>query len=522
MHRLLDTLPVFAGDDRVEHWFTLVPGSDFSLSALSAVECAGARTLPWSRATSRSFDLILAAGPKGDLHALHGPRVLLPHGAGFNKSIAGDGTEDSASGLDPAHLLLPDGAPLADRYLYAHPAQTARLADTSPAAAARAAVVGDPLLERLLDSRDRRARYRAALRTGTRTLVTLLSTWGEESLLARRPALPTDLAAALPYDEYQLALVLHPNERARRSEFDLRQQLAPAIQAGLLLPDTYEEWASVVIASDVLVTDHGSAALYAAALDRPLLGAYDGGTELLPDSPMAQLLDTVPRFTGPADFSVATSQPGGTRTLSETVFAEQGRALDLLRTQVYDLLGLEVPDVAVVPRLLPDPAPLPLSALPAAFSVCVRHGKDGTVHVTRHPAHLEPPSPAHHLAAQVGEASARHRQAAALLYRRPGGGATVPVADWTRDVLAENPGGRRTAAVVLSPTHALVRPRNGPLLSARVSPANGTADQLPAILSAVHATLAAETPTRLACAVGSQRFDVHLSPASPQEAAAPA
>ncbi|MEK8143893.1 hypothetical protein NKH18_23995 [Streptomyces sp. M10(2022)] len=45
--------------------------------------------------------MVLTASPKGELHELSGPRALLPHGAGFNKSINNDGSPDVPSGLDP-------------------------------------------------------------------------------------------------------------------------------------------------------------------------------------------------------------------------------------------------------------------------------------------------------------------------------------------------------------------------------------------------------------------------------------
>ncbi|MER6030206.1 translation initiation factor 2 [Streptomyces sp. NPDC001851] len=548
LHRLLDTLPVFAGDGRVQRYFTLVPGSDFSLDALTAVERAGGRTLPWPEAAARRFDLVLAASPKGDLHALHGPRALLPHGAGFNKSLPDEGTADSASGLDPAHLLLPDGSPLAARYLFSHPSQISRLAEVSPEAAARSTVVGDPLLERFLESRDLRDRYRAALRTGTRTLVVMLSTWGPESLIGRRPTLPADLAATLPHDEYQLALVLHPNERVRRGALDLEEYLAPALQAGLLLPGVHEEWASAAVAADVLVTDHGSAALYPAALDRPLLGAYDGGTELLPGSPMADLLDRIPRLDADPRRIVAAlreHRPGSTSALTESVFAERGHALDRLREAVYELLGLAPPAHPVLPRLLPDPAPAPIS--PAAFAVRVEYdgydGDDGyggygeqgpargTIRVFRHPAHLAPPAPAHHLAAEAGSAHHRYTQSAALLHRRAAahpGAVTEPADLWTSRILADHPGGRRTAAVVVRDTHCLVRHATGPLLSARIEPRRADrrvppVDPVP-VLSAVHAALVAGPGTEDAsftCAIGPHTVGVRLAPASAEEAATP-
>ncbi|MEW2270523.1 translation initiation factor 2 [Streptomyces griseofuscus] len=538
LHRLLDTLPVFAGDDRVHRCFTLVPGSAFSLDALSAIDRAGGRTVPWAEAVEQTFALILAASPKGDLHALHGPRVLLPHGAGFNKSVPGEGTEDSASGLDPAHLLRPDGAPLATRYLFSHPSQIARLAPLSPSVAARSTVVGDPLLERFLESQDRRDRYRAALRTGARTLVVLLSTWGPESLIGRRPGLPAELAAALPHDEYQLALVLHPNERARRGALDLAEYLDPARQAGLILPAVHEEWASVAVAADLLITDHGSAALYPAALDRPLLGAYDGGRELLPDSPMSALLTGVPHLpphlpgTDTASHlatAVRAHRPGSSRTLAAPAFAEQGRALDRLRETLYDLLDLTPPDRPVLPRLLPDPAPAPLA--PAAFAVRIEYDDQGSPRVLRHPAHLVPPAPAHHLAAEVGTAHRRFTQSAALLHRRAGehpGAWTEPAGEWTLRTLADHPGGHRTAAIVLSPTHCLLRARSGPLLSVRLGPGGGAHRAAPvdpvAVLSAVHAALLAgrgDPGTPLVCSVGPHKVVAHLAPATAEEAALP-
>ncbi len=162
------------------------------------------------------------------------------------------------SGLKPG--VLPT-IPIALHAL-AHPSQVARLAVGDTRTVRRAKVIGDPTVDRALASRPLRDHYRAALRTGPRTLLTLVSTWGRESLLRQRPDLPAQLAAHLPYDEYQLALVVHPNEHSRLGTFELAEMLAPALDAGMILAAPHEEWASVLIAADALITDHGSAALY--------------------------------------------------------------------------------------------------------------------------------------------------------------------------------------------------------------------------------------------------------------------
>ncbi|MGV4928525.1 translation initiation factor 2 [Streptomyces sp. BHT-5-2] len=544
LHRLLDVLPVFSGDDRIERRFALVPGSEFGTEALAALDAVGARCVSWDEAVRTPYDLTLAASPKGDLDRLRGPLVLLPHGAGFGKALPEEGTADSASGLDAAYLLR-RGTPLAALHALAHPGQVNELAARCPSAAERATVVGDPTLDRLLASQGLRDRYRTALGTGGRRLVVLTSTWGPESLLARHPHLPARLRTELPADSYQLALVMHPNDYSRSGAHDLAEHLAPALGAGLLTPRPYEEWAAVLVAADAVLTDHGSTALYAAALDRPLLAVCDGGDELIPGSPMARLLDAVPAlgFTwedsegseGPARVAedivraVAEHRPGAVRALAEPAFAEQGRALALLRTALYARLGLTPPGTPAEPRLLPVPR-VPARA-PAVHAVTAAVDGD-RVRVERRPPHYA--GPAAHLAAEEDAASVRHAQSAAVLFRRARGApADVPgaVESWTVDgwitwALDRYPG-RRTAAVVLSASRCVLRRRGGPLLSARIGAGTEAgrvfrADPA-AVVSAVHCWLSAtgtpSLPATLDCRIGERSYPVRIAPATDDEAA---
>nr|WP_202487277.1 translation initiation factor 2 [Streptomyces sp. SID8354] len=549
MHRLLDVLPVFAGDDRIERRFTLVPGSEFGLEALAALDAIGARCVPWDEALRTPYDLTLAASPKGELDRLRGPLVLLPHGAGFGKALSEEGTADSASGLDAAYLVR-GGAPLAALHALAHPGQVAELAARCPAAAERATVVGDPTLDRLLASQGLRDRYRTALGTGGRRLVALTSTWGPESLLARHPRLPIRLCTELPADSYQLALIMHPNDYSRSGVHDLAERLAPARDAGLLTPRPYEEWAAVLVAADAVLTDHGSTGLYAAALDRPLLAVCDGGDELIPGSPMARLLAAVPAssFTSEGweewegaegsegagrvaeDIArvVAEHRPGAVRALAEPAFAEQGRALALLRTELYARLGLTPPGPPAEPRLLPVPR-VPAHT-PAVHAVSAAVDGD-RVRVERRPPHYD--GPAAHLAAEEDAASVRHAQSAAVLFRRarsaqtdaPGAVEGWTVEGWIAWALDRYPG-RRTAAVLLSASHCVLRRRGGPLLSARI----GTGTEAgrvfrpdpAAVVSAVHCWLAAtgppSLPATLDCLIGERSYPVRVAPATDDEA----
>ncbi|WP_405393164.1 translation initiation factor 2 [Streptomyces sp. NBC_01102] len=522
LHRLLDVLPVFDGDTRITVRFTLLPGSHFDVDALAALDSSGGRIVPWDEARRSRHDLVLAASPKGEFHELSGPRALLPHGAGFNKAISNDGSPEVPSGLDP-HYLLADGEPWADLHALAHEEQLARLARHCPSAVGRAAVVGDPTLDRFLASVPHRQDYRAALGTGPRQLVVLASTWGPDSLLARRPGLPAELTGILAHDAFQVALIVHPNEYSRTGLFDLSRRLAPALRAGLILARPYEEWAALLVAADAVVTDHGSTALYAAALGRPVVSAYDGGRELIPGSPMARLLDAAPRLSAASGLEDALreSRTTDTRGPAAGAFAQQGRALQLLRERLYRMLGLRPPSSPMDASAFARPSTTPRQP----FALAVRAEVSGhRIAVERFPAHT--PEAVHHLAAEYPAAGPRQVQSAALLWRRAqaaghAGQHTAWTAEgWTAHVLEEAPG-CRTAAAILSPRRCLLRHRTAGLLSLRVEPQRdrGMVSHVDptAVVSAVHAWLGAGTnaslPVSLLCDTGPAAVRVHLSAA---------
>ncbi|MFD8593552.1 translation initiation factor 2 [Kitasatospora sp. NPDC059646] len=527
LHRLLDILPVFEGDGRISRWFTLVPGSRFDLEALAALDRSGARVIDFEQAVGRPFDLILTTSPKGALAGLSGrARALLPHGAGFNKALRDEGSAELPSGLDPA-FLLSDGVPWADLHGLGHAEQLSRLAEFCPPAATRAVVVGDPTLDRILESDARRETYRAALGLGDRTLLALLSTWGPESLLSRRPDLPGELVHRLPVDRYRVALLVHPNEVGGRSRLDLTEQLRPALRAGLLLPSPHQDWAAVLVAADAVVTDHGSTALYAAALGRPMLDAYDGGRELIAGTPMARLLAAAPRFTGPETVRALDLRPAeraaappGAGAAAEA-FGRPGEALGLLRGELYRLLDLTPPRHAVPAEPLPVPA-VPRSE---AAALAVRAEVAGQqVRVERFPAATD--LPVHHLSAEHPVAALAQLRSAAVLWRRAGSGRWT-VDGWTAHVLAELPA-CRTAAAVLSPEHCVLLHRGHGPLAVRLAAtrADGRVHRLdPTVaVSAVHAWLGAhpgaEPPGELTCTTGPFTHRLALRPARPEELAA--
>ncbi|MFD8481164.1 translation initiation factor 2 [Kitasatospora sp. NPDC059673] len=519
LHRLLDVLPVFEGDGRISRWFTLVPGSRFDLEALAALDRSGARVIDFEQATERPFDLVLTTSPKGALASLSArARALLPHGAGFNKALREEGSPELPSGLDPA-FLLSDGAPWADLHGLGHAEQLSRLAEFCPPAATRAVVVGDPTLDRMLESNPRREVYRAALDLGDRTLLAVLSTWGPESLLVQRPELPGELVLGLPVDRYRVALLVHPNEIGERSRLDLAEQFRPELRAGLLLPSPHQDWAAVLVAADAVITDHGSTALYAAALGRPVLNAYDGGRELIAGTPMARLLAAAPRFTGlesvrGLDLAATTLARGP----AADAFDRPGQALGLLRTELYRLLDLTPPRQVVLPQPLPVPS-VPRSAAP---TLAVRAEVDGQrVRVERFPAATE--LPIHHLSAEHPVAALAQVRSAAVLWRRPGSGRWT-VSGWATHVLDELPACLTAAAVMSADRCVLLHRHRGPL-TVQLAPgrAGGRIHRIDptAAVSAVHAWLgahpAAGLPAELDCALGPFTARLTVRPALAEE-----
>jgi hypothetical protein len=216
LSRLLDVVSLVERDPRVQIVFStdeanpavFRAGLDEHLAALRA------QVIPWARATCTRFDLAVSASENDNLADLDAPIMLFSHGIGHQKYYP---NSDVVAGLDPAKLLPNEIVALS------HEEHRAQL---PPPAAARAVVVGDPTLDRLLAGRFRAESYRAALGATGKTFVVLSSTWGPESLLANHPELPERLVAALPVDEFRVALLLHAGVASAHGQWQVRAWLS--------------------------------------------------------------------------------------------------------------------------------------------------------------------------------------------------------------------------------------------------------------------------------------------------------
>ncbi|WP_409186571.1 glycosyltransferase family 4 protein [Amycolatopsis sp. VS8301801F10] len=87
--RLLDVLPVFGSDTRIQTVFAWNGSDPFRHGLQSHLDRLGAAVIPWAQAIETEFDLVLAAN-HGGLTEITDPLIVLPHGAGYTKNSPGN------------------------------------------------------------------------------------------------------------------------------------------------------------------------------------------------------------------------------------------------------------------------------------------------------------------------------------------------------------------------------------------------------------------------------------------------
>ncbi|MEV2194759.1 hypothetical protein AB0I02_27780 [Streptomyces phaeochromogenes] len=507
--RLLDVLPLFHDDLRVQLLATTPGSSAFRAGLAELFAKVDVPVVPWEQAVRLPVQLAISASFGGQLAALSCQLTILSHGVGYTKKLATPGSRDTGEpgsapvfGLSREWLLGEDGSPFVDALVLSHPEQSERLRAACPEAVHTAVLAGDPCFDRVLAARGHRERYRRALGTqpGQR-LVLLNSTWHTESLFGDGgddllPALLPRLTSELPADEYRVAAVLHPNIWYGHGPGQIRMWLDRARRAGLTLVDPLDGWRQALLAADVVIGDHGSVTYYAAALGTPVLLGAAPLAALDPDAPISDFVREAPRLdpTAPLrpqlDALISEHQP--LPGPAEFTTSHPGESAARLRRLFYGQLGLPEPDG---PALL-EPLPLPPYEPPsrtAPLRVLTWLRGSGEVAVERYAdPHSEPAGDGEaHLAVHEDTRDPAQLAIADVVFRE--GSATDPRFGspdrWTAETLLRHPHSS-LAAYVTSPDACTVRTRDGQLLCLTAESAEPTAD--PAVYaSALHAWLAA-------------------------------
>ena len=106
--RLLDVLPLFDSDPRIQLVFTRARTSNFREGVTEFLDDIGALVAPWEQALEEEFDLAIAASYGDDLHLINAPLIVFSHGAGYNKiGKAESGKRKAESGKRPSGSVRP-------------------------------------------------------------------------------------------------------------------------------------------------------------------------------------------------------------------------------------------------------------------------------------------------------------------------------------------------------------------------------------------------------------------------------
>ncbi|HEX8864906.1 MAG TPA: hypothetical protein VF821_04560, partial [Lentzea sp.] len=484
--RLLDVLDLICEDSRVQIVFTFESSSAFTAGVTAFIDAIGGLLLPWEQAVRHRFDIAIAASENGALHRLQAPVVLLPHGAGHNKFSK---NSNDISGYTP-HQLVRDGTVVPRVIGLSHQDQLDQLAASCPEAVPQAVVAGDVCFERLRASAPHRARYRKALGlNNSQRLVVVSSTWGTRSAFGRDHKLVQRLLAALPRDEYRVALVLHPSIWFGHSPYAVRGWLRSALDAGLLLVPPHEGWRAVLVAADLLISDHGSISLYGAAVGVAVLLAAFDHDEIVPGTPMAGLagkagaLDAHGDLRRQIDTAITTQHPQVLGDVVDRAFGLAGKGAQVLRSLLYDVMVLSEPADPATARPVGEPSTEERRMQAHLVSTTVIG--DHTVELERFPANVpaaSAPGRDQHIAVEDDVFDTALADSAAVVLAR---NAPSDVLAWARQVLADHPSARVVAAKSL-----IVLRRDERVFQLAVEPAAEPGNDLAVAASAVCAVTA--------------------------------
>ena len=496
---LLDFLEeVFADDPRVQVVFTIedTAPSVYHEEARTLLDEVGARVLPWSQACATVFDLAICSTQNGSFHELRSPLFITPHGPGFGKPAS---VRPRGEVPRPIKDSLRNPSVPATTVVLSHQNQ-ASLFDAD-GGEVQLLVAGDPAYDRLVASLPRRHQYRQAFRLRReQRLVVCSSTWGPGAQLGLLPDLALRLAGELPVDEFKVAMIIHPNIWFGHGPWQVRVWLRTAAEAGVvLIPPRGDEWRAAVLASDVLIADHGSVGFYGMAIGRPLLRSSFGEQYLRADAPLAELAKMAPELklddtvAHQIDRAIDRHDPARCRQLVDRMFDKQGEAVSIMRAAIYRLIGLSVG--ASGGTLAVSEGAIPMGAVHShVVTGEVRHDASAqtTVAIRRLPAAADreqaarptsssrekaiPPrgggggGGGRHLVVDEAEQRARRRESASIITRAGTGTDFGSHANWAARVLEELPGCRLVATLNQQDGRALISGRDGCAFNVSVAP----------------------------------------------------
>ncbi len=341
---------LFGGDQRLRAWTLLPPRMDPACAEAQAIQralrlpCTSARA-----ARLRQWDLVCST-----YHTEHEdivdrrrqPTLLVPHGIESGKKVKGVVSTFGPLAWDSSgHVRY-------TRVFDASALNRGLAIQLNPEYRDIVAVVGNLRDDAMLRMCERREQIRAGMgiKAGEK-VVFVLSTWGPACLWQTVGDAVLAQSRKL-LDEFRFILNAHPHEYRPKppGERVWGEVVRAQRQHAYLVREPDADWAPYMVACDVLLTDHTSLALHGALLGRPAVYVPVSDELLEPGSlvwqyrhlsPVVRLdcSDLRERLTE----ALASYPLEPLQRLSREINSCPGQASDLVRHEVYQLLGLAQP-----------------------------------------------------------------------------------------------------------------------------------------------------------------------------------
>jgi hypothetical protein len=343
--RLMDLVPLLEADHRVQVVFAVPQAGETWHGTEEFVRGCGGVVLPWQQAAQHRWDLVLCASHR-HIEQVRGKVMVLPHGAGSlmsrRFSRKGGSAVRETTGLD-RELLTYRGRVIPAAIALTHDRELDALRQLCPEAVPAAVVTGDICLDRMVASLPFRKRYRGALGiSDAQELITVSSTWSPESTFGRHPELYARLIDEVG-DGARVSAVLHPNIWAVHGTWQVRGWLAAALRRGLILIPPEEGWRATMIASDLVLGDHGSTTAYAAAIGIPVALATFPDANVRKGSIAHGLARTARRLDHDSPLVPQLREVLPALGLAGLIGSRPDQAASILRSTMYRLLELPEP-----------------------------------------------------------------------------------------------------------------------------------------------------------------------------------
>ncbi|MBE8519240.1 hypothetical protein ILP97_17255 [Amycolatopsis sp. H6(2020)] len=207
------------------------------------------------------------------------------------------------------------------------------------------------------------------------------------------PSLFRELLAGLPSDDYRVAAAIHPNIWHGHGPWQIHTWLADCVRAGLLLTSPEDSWQALLIASDIVVGDHGATTCYAAGLGGPILLAAFPDEDVAPGSAADLLGALAPRLHRHSPLRVQLDETMRDHTATRfdqvrgALTSCPGESSARLRTLFYGHLGLSEPSTPALAPVIALTAPIPPRSDAPAVHVALSLGEnDAPSTISRYPA----------------------------------------------------------------------------------------------------------------------------------------